>query len=237
MSKEKFHIHLDASRIGSSLRSRLLGPMAFSEKNFIRGGRGAEHSPDHHLTKKYWDRPTFESDFASIVSDIEAGAEFHGYIEGEFIALDRDFPLRPGDVSVGKPLSFSLAPLPKGSFRETELHLTVASDLSEQAVLEDLFDMGFFCAYAPKAYGTAQIFTVQGSLKHIDEIKHQLIPFLERRGGLSHASLKEERIVRWWTSAFDLKLPPVVDAIHPHDDAHTLRAAKDTAPFIWSSIR
>lgn len=214
MPKEKFHIHLDASRICPKLLSHLLGRMAFSEKNFVRGGRGSEHSPEFHLTKKYWDVDSFKSDFSAVIAQVEDGAAFDGYVEGEFIALDQEIPFLPSNEGLERPLSFSLAPLPKGSFRKTELHLTVASDLSDQAVLEQLFSMGFFCAYAPKPYGLAQIFTVQGSLEHIDEIKRKLIPFLERRGGLHHASLKEERIVRWWASSTDVNLPPVVSEVH-----------------------
>ena len=93
-----------------------------------------------------------------------------------------------------------------------ELHLTASSEESDPDVLDSLFDMGFFCAYAPKEYGMAQVFTAQGSYRSIAEITPLLVTFIEE-GGLARVRLKEERIVRWWASSPAISLPPIIHRI------------------------
>lgn len=219
VSPELFHIHIDAESMDPGLSNALLDERGFSEKNFIRDGqRGSEYSPHIHITRKYADHVSFKNDFDYIMSQISAGRELEGYVEGEFIALNRQFQHRPREVTAEAPFKVDLAPLPEGSFRQTELHLTVSSEGSDSAVLDTLFEMGFFCAYAPKEYGMAQVFTVQGSYSHIAEITPVLTSFIEA-GGLAHARLKEERIVRWWVSSPAIVLPPIVQRIEHIADA------------------
>lgn len=213
VSPELFHIHIDAESMDPRLSNSLLDERGFSEKNFVRDGRrGSEYSPHIHITRKYGDHVSFKSDFDYIMSQVSAGLELEGYVEGEFIALNRQFPYRPRESGVEAPFKVILGPLPESSFRQTELHLTVSSEESDPAVLDTLFEMGFFCAYAPKDYGMAQVFTVQGSYRNIAEITPLLTSFIEA-GGLARARLKEERIVRWWVSSPAMVLPPIVQRI------------------------
>jgi hypothetical protein len=210
---ERFHIHIDAETIDPRLSSALLDSRGFSEKNFIREGqRGSEYSPHVHVTQKYWDKASFDKDFDFVLAQIGAGAELKGYVEGEYIALNRQFQYKPRQNAVAAPFKLALGQLPEGTFRQTELHLTVSQEESDPAVLEALFDMGFFCAYAPKSYGMAQVFTVQGSYRNIAEIIPLLTGFIEE-GGLAHVRLKEERIVRSWVSSASIVLPPIVEEI------------------------
>ena len=212
-SPELFHIHIDAEAMDRRLSAALLGERGFSEKNFIREGqRGSEYSPHIHITRKYWDRASFDRDFDYILAQIEAGAELEGYVEGEFIALNRQFAFEPRQESPLPPFKVVLGALPQGAFRQTEVHLTVSAEQSDANMLEALFEMGFFCAYAPKPYGMAQVFTMQGSYRHIAAILPPLTNFIEG-GGLAHARLKEERIVRWWVSNSSVALPPVIHQI------------------------
>jgi hypothetical protein len=213
---ERFHIHIDAESIDPRLSNALLDNRGFTEKNFIRDGqRGSEYSPHVHVTRKYWDRASFDRDFDFILAEIDAGAELDGYVEGEYIALNRQFSYRPRGVGSAAPFKLVLGSLPEGSFRQTELHLTASQDKSDPEVLDMLFGMGFFCAYAPKDYGMAQVFTAQGSYGNIAQITPILIDLIEE-GGLAHVRLKEERIVRWWVSRPSITLPPVIEKIeHP----------------------
>jgi hypothetical protein len=73
--------------------------------------------------------------------------------------------------------------------------------------------MGLFAAYLPKPYGTAEIFTAQGSKKQIQTILPLLLEYLEKAGGAVDCSIKEERVADWWMSHPDLRLPPVIASI------------------------
>lgn len=215
---ERFHIHIDAEWIDPCLSKELLEAYGFSEKNFVREGRrGSEFSPHVHITRKYPDRVSFDRDFDFILREIGEGRSLEGYVEGEFIALNRSFSTSRRSGSTRLPFIVEVAPLAPGSFRQTELHLTVSSAESDPEVLDTLFEMGFFCAYAPKDYGMAQVFTMQGSYRNIAVITPLLIGFIEQ-GGLARARLKEERIVRWWTSSATCALPPVVARIEQFPD-------------------
>lgn len=99
------------------------------------------------------------------------------------------------------------------TFRETEIHITLSRDDSDPRLLEALTDMGFFCAYLPKDYGEAAIFTVQGSREDIDKILPVTIEYLETVGGAVECSIKEERITHWWLSKPDVARPPVIEKI------------------------
>jgi hypothetical protein len=214
MNNERFHIHIDAEKMDNLFVSQLVGERGFSEKNFIRNGeRGSQYSPAIHITAKYDDRDTFDRDFDYILDRINGGTKIIGYIEGEFIAIDRRFETRALNHDPRPPFQLELTPLVKGAFRQTELHLTISAEESDQRVVNMLHDMGFFCAYVPKDYGRAQVFTVQGSYRDIARITQPVIDLVER-GGLARARLKEERIVRSWVSADARALPPVVGTIH-----------------------
>jgi hypothetical protein len=59
----------------------------------------------------------------------------------------------------------------------------------------------------------AEVLTVQGVRDKILAILPPLIEYLEKAGGAVNCSVKEERIAKWWMSAPDVPLPPVVDLI------------------------
>lgn len=227
---EKFHIHIDAQALDPRLKELLLEKLGFEEKNFVREGmRGSEYSPELHLTKNYWDREVFDRDFDAIEESIAHGLWLRGYVEGEYIAsrqLFADVPRRDG---VSPPFRIHHAALPAGSFRETEIHLTVDANESDPKVIDEYFEMGFFCAYAPKTYGLAQILTMQGSLLDLRQIKEAISQHILARGGLKRAKLMEERIIRWWASSPDVALPPVVGRIGWRNNAPMTNANMNAA--------
>jgi hypothetical protein len=103
--------------------------------------------------------------------------------------------------------------LPESTFRESEIHVVFDRDVSHPQLQQNLLQMGLYGAYLPKEYGTAAVFTLQGSRSHIAELLPPLTAYLERVGGLSAGTIKEERIVSWWLSEPRVSLPPVVAAI------------------------
>jgi hypothetical protein len=210
----QFHIHIDGQDLSSDFEDRLIHDLGFWRSDFSGHPEGAEHyEPPHHLTQKTADSKEFKALFDQIVEHAKAPQAMKGYIEGEFVPLDQDLAPRPFDASVPLPCKIRRTFLPPGTFRETEVHITLDRDRSHPQLLRNLLEVGLFAAYLPKAYGTAAIFTAQGSRAHIDALLPTLTAYLERAGGAVECSIKEERIAHWWMSEPDLPLPPVVESI------------------------
>jgi hypothetical protein len=173
-----------------------------------------EHfEPPHHLTKKVATSFEFRSMFDSLLAHVAERAPMVGYLEGEYIALDKDLPQRPYDAAVKPPFRIETGALPPASFRESEIHIVLNRELSDARLLQSLAEMGFFTAYLPKSYGLAQIFTAQGAKATIEKILPPLIDYLEQAGGAVNCSIMEERVAGWWLSASSVRVPPVITAI------------------------
>jgi hypothetical protein len=114
---------------------------------------------------------------------------------------------------VKPPFKIQTTSVSPGDFRESEIHIVLNRDQSDPRLLQGLMKMGLFTAYMPKPYGTAQIFTAQGSREKIQTMLPPLTAYLEKAGGAVDCSIKEERVADWWLSEPALRLPPVVDVI------------------------
>ncbi|MGI8990909.1 MAG: hypothetical protein ACR2I2_15195 [Bryobacteraceae bacterium] len=212
-----FHIHVDAITLTEAFEKHL-GELSFKRSDFAghpEGQRGFE--APHHLTLKLHDSDKFRRTFDDLAATASASSGLNGYLEGEFIPLDKEILDRPYVAGVPLPFRVSNGPLRKGDFRETEIHITLDRDRSDPRLIESLTEMGFFAAYMRKPFGIAQIFTVQGSRKQVDEILPQLLNYLEACGGSANCSVKEERIAKWWLSDPSVALPPVIQAINRHE--------------------
>ena len=122
-------------------------------------------------------------------------------------------PEKPFDPSVPLPLVIKRGALPAGTFRESEIHITIDRDESDPRLISQLTEMGLYSGFLPKSYGVAQVMTVQGSRRDIATVKPAVLQYLHDAGGARRGSIKEERIVDWWVSAPGLALPPVIQAI------------------------
>ncbi len=210
----QFHVHIDATFLSAELEEYVVFDLGFWRSDFSGHPEGVEHyEPPHHLTQKTATSKEFRTLFDRIVGHAQAPQAMRGYIEGEFVALDRDLPSRPFDASVPLPFKLERTFLPPGAFRESEVHVSVDRDRSSPQLLRNLLEMGLYAAYLPKPYGTSEIFTAQGSRAHIDCILPALTAYLERTGGAVECSIKEERIAAWWMSEQNLPLPPVIGSI------------------------
>jgi hypothetical protein len=208
-----FHIHVDAITLSDKFEE-VLGQAGFWRSDFSGHPEGVEHfEPPHHLTAKLKTSAEFRALFNQLVSYAETNAPMKGYLEGEVVTFDDDLDPRPFNPEVRPPFKIVRGELPPGSFRETEIHVVLNRDKSEPRLRQSLLDMGLYTAYMPKDYGTAQIFTVQGSKKNIQALLPALKKYLEDAGGAVNCSIKEERVAAWWLSEPTLRLPPVVGSI------------------------
>jgi hypothetical protein len=209
-----FHIHVDAMKLSSGFEKFLISNLGFWRSDFGGHPDGQpRYEPLHHLTQEPSDGPEFRRLFDQVLRQLEAGGQMDGYVEGEYVPLDIDIPEVPYDPTVPPPFRVELGPLPSGSFRESEVHVTLDRDTSDPRLTGVLTEMGLYSGYLPKAHGVAQVLTVQGSRNDIDAIKEPMLAYLRAAGGGRNASLKEERIVNWWTSGPDVILPPVIQRI------------------------
>jgi hypothetical protein len=201
----EFHIHVDAHEMAGQFES-FLHQLKFSNTDFSGHPDGALHfETPKHLTYKTKDITAFRSTFDAIVAELETAPHLlEGYVEGEYLPIDLDIEAMPFDPEVKVPCQWELGVLVPGIFREDELHITLDKDLRS---------MGFFSAYMDKAYGRAEILTVQGTRQTIKTILRLLIPYLKNAGGSVKCSIKEEQVIRWWASSDSVKFPPVAQAL------------------------
>ena len=210
-----FHIHVDAHQLSKELEIYLLRTLNFGKSNFSGHPQGVPHyETPIHLTYKTNDVKDFRNIFDEIVGYLDENPEaIEGYVEGEYIPLDIDIEENPFNPEVEVPCQFELTNLAPGKFREDEIHVTLDRDKSDPRLIKNLRKMGFFSAYMDKPDSRVEILTVQGSVKQIQQLLPQILHYLKDAGGAFKCSVKEERIVRWWISSPDLRLPPVIKLV------------------------
>lgn len=208
----EFHIHVDAIYIGQGFEEFLLNTLGFSLKNFsVIPTESERHAPERHLTYKTADAKTFHQQFDAIEQHLTQHPKaMEGYVEGEYIPEELKIPHGEFNSEVLAPFTVELGNLEVGEFREDEIHITLDADRSDPQLLLSLRQMGFFSVFMDKAYGTAKIFTTQGSYQSIQEILPLLTSYLGAVGGAVNCVVKEERIVRFWLSSPDVKRPPTI---------------------------
>lgn len=211
----EYHIHIDAEWISPSFEKFLMEKLQFSLKNFAGfPANTARHAPDRHLTYKVDNRKTFDEKFDAILNFTDLHPDsMSGYIEGEEIPRKLVIPTRPLNPDILPPFKLELGSLPTGKFREDEIHITLDRDRSDPRLILSLRQMGFFSVYMDKDYGTAEIFTTQGSCRDIRTVLPLITNYLNEVGGAVNCVIKEEIIVRSLMSSPDLQLPPVISTI------------------------
>jgi hypothetical protein len=208
-----FHVHIDAVSMSEDF-DRFLAKLGFWRSDFAGHPEGEEgHEPPHHLTQKTASSDEFKALFDKVVAYASTHDAMRGYVEGECITIDKDIEPRPFDPSVKPPFKIIKTTLPAGTFRETEIHITLSRDESDPRLLKALQEMGLFSAYLPKPEGIFQVFTVQGAREKFRPMLPALIEYLEKAGGSVRCSIKEERVAQWWKSSPEVSLPPVIDSI------------------------
>lgn len=216
-----FHIHIDAVRVSPEFERYITEELHFWRSDFSGAPEGAEaFYPQNHFTLKLATGKEFRSLFDRVRRYADERKKYaderqamKGYIEGEFIALQKHFEAQPFKEGVEPPFKLRRRSLEPGKFRESEIHITLDKNRSDPRLIGMLTDMGLFSAYIPKSYGVAQVFTVQGTKAQIQQLATMLCDFLDSVGGAVECSIKEERIADKWLSEDGLTLPPVIDSI------------------------
>lgn len=216
MKQANYHIHFDGKVIAPALEKWATGHLGFWWDNFLHEEGAGQYAPDRHLTQK----PKTGEDFKRIKYEIFEylrihPAELTGYVECEVISRREEVAWKEFDPSVDFPFSFDTTTLTKGTFRESEIHVSMGKDASDLRLFETLKKAGLFVALNEREHGTDIIFTVQGYRDEIGKIWEMLHQYLLKAGGSAYCKMKEEVIVDYWLSSPDYPLPPVVSTINP----------------------
>jgi hypothetical protein len=207
-----FHLHVDAKWLSQELEHLLLSRFGFTVDNFSENRDGIlSYAPARHITRKFDDVREFNSTYRQVLALAQTPNWFSGYLEGEYVSFDIPLPTaKLADQLPEPPFHIEHASLLSGTFRESEIHITLDRDASDPTVRKILLKIGFVLATIPKSYGVAEIFTVQGTRKQIRELLSLTLKYLNSIGGISRGSIKEEIIARWWISPDISSLPPVI---------------------------
>lgn len=210
-----YHLHIDAMRFESPLREVPLVRKGFKETNFAHSdARYEHHEPAIHYTLKTTDLAELRTRFEEMKALLASPEQFEGYLEAEYIALDREIVPAAGSRGIPEiPFRATKRPVNGEGFRQSEIHVAMQTERPDAEICDAMREMGFFTAFMQKPYGLVSIFTLQGSLAQIKDILQPTTDFLARCPGHAHCTIKEERVVGWWLSKEGLDLPPVIDTL------------------------
>ena len=194
-----FHLHVDAKWISQEMEYALLSRFGFTVDNFSENQGGiVSYAPARHITRKFDDVREFNSTYRQVYLLAQTPNWFSGYLEGEYISFDISLPTtKLADPLPEPPFCIEHTSLLSGTFRESEIHITLDRDESDPIVREMLLKMGFVLATIPKSYGVAEIFTAQGTRKQIRDLLSLTLEYLNNIGGIARGSIKEEIIAHW----------------------------------------
>lgn len=207
--KRGYHIHAEVS----GGEERRMGEKGHLPEDFVREARAlgfieggfcgdpegtTGYGPSHFLTFKTTNGEIFKTVWGE-VTKLAYATGMRGYHEGEYV---REEWIIPEKKYLDVPVPFRiatrhLAGLPDEGFRQTELHLTMHKDVSDQRLVKKLFDAGLYGSYLTKKDGIYLVLTMQGFIKDIGPLIVSLHQYLLEAGGASRCSLKEERAIRY----------------------------------------
>lgn len=223
---QEFHVHIDAKKIDWKFDNFLRTDLGFVKDDFLQGDSDSSgYEPVIHRTAKFSRKDHFHDACRAIFYRLHRQWDLmEGYVECELVMHrlclphrempekdnKKDYPPIPFRPEVILPVAITTKPLPAGTFRETEIHVTILEDKLDPRLKKAFQDAGFYTAHIQRGKWKTIIFTMQGDIRKIDPIREATWQYLQNVGGFRWAKAKEERIVDWWTSSPDYPLPPVI---------------------------
>lgn len=142
--QKEFHIHIDAQFLDGSIEKHLIERFQFYIADFCKTEPDRPRiAPYRHLSKKIFSGTEFRMTFRQVVAILKEKPElFSGYVEGEYVAEDFDFPTFSVLANIPAPMKLHLRPLPSGTHKADEIHITLDKLNSDPRLLQKLRDMG-----------------------------------------------------------------------------------------------
>ena len=195
-TQREFHIHIDARVMPKELQERMK-ELGFFEDSFTGHPGGYRHfEPVVHMTRKLYSKEEFERGFEAAEREIN-GTEFVGYIEGEYLRPTIQIPENTYNPHVPIPFQIERRQLRMDEpFRQTEFHLEMDGDASNQDLITRLLDTGLYGAFYPEVGYRGIVITMQGYIADILPLQGVLRQYLEEAGGVVNGILYEERALK-----------------------------------------
>ncbi|PCI20916.1 hypothetical protein COB64_01525 [Candidatus Wolfebacteria bacterium] len=194
-----FHIHIDSTTTSEDLHKRAQGELSFISHDFTGHPDGYEHfEPTAHSSLVLNTKEEFSLIWEQLRFMIEAeGKDFVGYIEGEYIPNDIFIPYKPIKLFFPPPFMVTRRRLSADeNFRQTEFHLVLDYDNSDERVIKGLLEIGLYGALLEKKDHTAIVLTMQGFIRDIHPLQAVVEKYLREVGGVVRCTIKEERAIR-----------------------------------------
>ena len=213
-----YHIHLDTKTLSAELHEQFQKELGFFAHHFSGHPEGRIHfEPTSHSSKRIFSKDDFKKVWDEAVLFVGKEKDVVGYLEGEYIPTDIYIPNKPVTKFFAPHFSIKRRTLSSAlgeKFRETEFHLVLDFDNSDERVINSLLDAGLYGALLPKEGYRAIILTIQGHNRFIKPLIEEIKWYLKAVGGVARCTIKEEVALQNQLFAMSPEeLPEIIDTI------------------------
>lgn len=194
----KFHVHIDVDQMSDELEA-FMSAKGYFTSDFL-SHKGQQSSPKLIRTLKFNDTKQYKAELKEITEACKADQRFVGFVEGEVIVSRRSIKEKNYIPSVPIPFQIKAYREPGGQSKTADMHIGLCPLKSNPELMAQLLTMGFSLVLAPKPGGTLAIFSLQGDAKVIGKLFEQTYQYIEKAGGVSNCTMKDERISWLWVS-------------------------------------
>ncbi len=194
----RFHIHIDVDQMSDELET-LMDKRGYLTSDFL-SHQGQQSSPKFIRTLKFNNTKKYKEELKEITDACKADQSFVGFVEGEVIVNRRASEEKEYDASVPIPFRIKAYREPGGRTKTADMHVGLCPIKSSPELMAQLLTMGFSLVLAPKSSGVLAIFSLQGEAKTIEQLFELTNNYIERAGGASKCTMKDERISWLWVS-------------------------------------
>jgi hypothetical protein len=184
----------------------------YVDGSFVRPD-GSQSSPRYVRTLKVQDPKEFKRESRWLTRTVQRDGQFVGFVETEVIVRRVPIARSATVLTPAPPFVAHVRKEPGGRSKQADLHVSLCASESDPRIVSQLVQMGLSCAFLPKSWGSAAVFSLQGGRRIIAEAFSALEGFLRGSGGAARCSIKEERIASLWVSGDDAPPMNVIDRI------------------------
>jgi hypothetical protein len=206
----EYHIHVNGLAVSPAAATNLRG-CGYRLRPFDFSVEGTCYTPLIHYSYKTNSESDFEFSFKSAELILSEDNSFIGYVEGEFV--NRRYDIEPNSRSIERSqVDLRLDLEPAKQWREAEVHMVAQSGarITQLAQAANFYKSGI-----DKGGKLFEICTAQGTTQTIARLYDALMEFGQSFSDVP-LSLKEEVLLKLFTSKRFNWLPPQVGSFHYH---------------------
>lgn len=194
-----FHIHVDMDQMSDKLEE-FMSAKGYFTSDFL-SHKGQQANPKFIRTIKFNDTKSYKAELKEVTEACKGDQSFVGFVEGEVIVTRRTIKEKNYDSSIPIPFQIKAYRVPGGRTKTADMHVGLCPLKSNPELMAQLLTMGFSLVLAPKSSGVLAIFSLQGDAKTIEKLFEHTFHYIEKAGGVSNCTMKDERISWLWVSS------------------------------------